>query len=384
MTYTSDRIRIGLTVSILCLSFLCPCPVAGTAEQYASPFAMAVDKDGKSLYIAEYTAKQVAVFDIAGEKVLTTYLLPDKPTGLAIHPDGTRLYVTGESAQGHVQILDLKSGKILATAAVGHTPNAPVVSPDGKMLYVCNRFDNNVSVIDLAGQKQVAEIAVNREPVAAAVTPDGKFLFVANLLPAGAADKDYTAANVSIIDTAARKVIADVMLPNGSTSLRGICVSPEGTNVYVTHILARYQLPTTQLERGWMNTNDLTIIDVNTKKRFNTILLDEIDLGAANPWAVACTADGKFICVSHAGTHELSVIDRKALHEKLEKVAAGEKVSDVSITVDDVPNDLAFLVEIRRRIKLDGNGPRGIALAGEKVFVAEYFTDSLSIVDIDP
>ncbi|MHC4636955.1 MAG: beta-propeller fold lactonase family protein [Planctomycetota bacterium] len=383
MNYTSNRIHIGLTATILCLSFLCPRPVVGIGEQYASPFALAMDKDGKTLYIAEYTAYQVAVFDIAGEKVLTTYLLPDKPTGLAIHPDGTRLYVTGESTQGQVQIVDLKSGKITAVP-VGHTPNAPVVSPNGKMLYVCNRFDNSVSVIDLAGQEQVAEIAVNREPVAAAVTPDGKFLFVANLLPIGAADKDYITANVSIIDTAARKVIADVMLPNGSMSLRGICVSPDGKNVYVTHILARYQLPTTQLERGWMNTNALTIIDVNTKKPVNTVLLDEIDLGAANPWDVACTADGKYICVSHAGTHELSVIERKALHDKLEKVAAGEKVSDVSLSADDVPNDLAFLVGIRRRIKLKGNGPRGIALAGRKVFVAEYFTDTIGVVDIDP
>ncbi|MCX5770545.1 MAG: c-type cytochrome, partial [Candidatus Hydrogenedentes bacterium] len=195
-------------------------------------------------------------------------------------------------------------------------------------------------------------------------------------------DGDYVAAQVSIIDTASRSVFASVRLPNGSTGLRGVCVSPDGAFAYVTHILGRYQLPTTQLERGWMNTNALSVIDVKAGTLVNTLLLDDVDLGAANPWGVACTADGKYVCVAHAGTHEISVIDRPALHEKLTKAAAGEKVSDVSSSAEDVPNDLAFLVDIRRRVTLKGNGPRGLAIAGSKVYAAEYFSDSLGCLDL--
>jgi mono/diheme cytochrome c family protein len=225
---------------------------------------------------------------------------------------------------------------------------------------------------------------VVREPVAAALTPDGKWLFVANLLPSGPADGDYTAATVSVIDTSAQKATAAIQLPNGSAGLHGICLSPDGKYAYITHLLSRYQMPTTQLERGWMNTNALTIIDTATQKAVNTVLLDDVDLGAANPWGVACTADGKYICVAHAGTHEVSVIDREALHKKMEQVAKGEKVSTVSLKAEDVPNDLSFLVGMRRRLKLAGNGPRGLAIVGSKVYVAEYFTDSLGIVDISP
>jgi len=239
-------------------------------------------------------------------------------------------------------------------------------------------------VMNLVSKKTLAKIPVPREPVAAAITPDGKLLFVANLLPAGAADRDYVAAEVSVIDTATRKVAGTIQLPNGSTGLRDICVSPDGKYAYVTHILARYQLPTTQLERGWMNTNALSIIDVSKCKLLNTVLLDDVDQGAANPWGVACTDDGKYICVTQAGTHEVSVIDRARLHEKLARVAAGEQVSGVSLSAADVPNDLAFLVGLRRRLKLVGNGPRGIAIVGTKVYVAEYFTDSIGIVDVNP
>ncbi|MHC4505750.1 MAG: hypothetical protein ACYTFI_20795 [Planctomycetota bacterium] len=115
----------------------------------------------------------------------------------------------------------------------------------------------------------------------------------------------------------------------------------------------------------------------------NTVLLDDVDLGAANPWGVECTADGKHICVTHAGTHELSVIDAAALHDKLAKVAAGQKVSSVSLKQEDVPNDLSFLVGLRRRIRLKGNGPRGLAIVGKTVYVARYFSDDLAAVDLE-
>jgi len=130
---------------------------------------------------------------------------------------------------------------------------------------------------------------------------------VANHLPVGPADQGYIAAVVSVIDTAARNVTATIKLPNGAISLKGICISPDGRHVYVTHILARYTVPTTQLERGWINTNALSIIDAQNKELIDTVLLDDVDNGAANPWAVGCSRDGKYICVTHTGTHELSI-----------------------------------------------------------------------------
>ena len=197
-----------------------------------------------------------------------------------------------------------------------------------------------------------------------------------------ASDGDDTSAAVSLIDTAAKNVAATVTLPNGSSSLKGVCVSPDGKFAYVAHILSRYQLPTTQLERGWMNTNALSVIDTEQKKLVNTVLLDDVDLGAANPWAIACTADGQRLCVTHAGTHELSVIDRAGLHAKLDKVAAGERVSEVSAAAEDVPNDLSFLVGLRKRIRLAGNGPRALVLLGATAHVANYFSDSIDSLDI--
>ncbi len=357
---------------------------AKASEEYLSPFALVADNEGKNLFVAEATAKQVAVFNTGEGKVTKVISLPEQPTGLALAPDGQIVYVTAGGPEGKVYAVDLKSGKVQGTLPAGHTPVAPVISSDGKVLYICNQFNNNVSIYDLTSKSEPAKATVTREPIAAALTPDNKFLFVANHLPAGAADGNYSAAVVSVLDTTTKKVIKTIDLPNGSTGLQDICVSSNGQYAYVTHILSRYQLPTTQLDRGWMNTNALSIIEISKKELVNTVLLDDVDLGAANPWGVACTDDGKYICITHAGTHEVSVIDARSLHNKLANLAKGEKVSDVSLSPADVPNDLSFLVGLRRRLKLSGNGPRGLAVIGTKVYAAEYFTDSLGVVGINP
>lgn len=350
---------------------------------YLSPIAIAPAPDGKTLYVAEQTAGQVAVLDVEGGQVTDAFNLKQPVRDVAVSADGTVVYAVAGDVEGVLCRIELPKGK-MKDVDVGHTPTAVALSPDGTRAYVCVRFSNEIAVIDLEKMKEVNQFPAVREPVATVVSADGGTLFVANHLPSGPANGEYAGAQISVYNTADGTPREAIRLPNGSTGLRGICLSPDGKNVYVTHILARYQLPTTQLERGWMNTNALTIIDAETAAYVNTVLLDNVDLGAANPWGVTCTADGKLICVAQAGTQEVAVIDRAVLHERLEKAAKGERVTQVSDSADDVPNDLSFLVGYHRRLRLAGNGPRGIAVIGQTVYTTEYFTDSIGVVQLDP
>jgi len=358
---------------LILASFVVTLSTGVQSEDYLSPIGVVPDPIGESLYLIHSTGNQIARFDIKSETITQTLELANPPTGVAVSPDGGRIYVTDESPDGKVWIFDTTSANLISHISVGHTPIAPTISLDGKTLTVCNRFDNSVSFIDLETERVIATIPTAREPIAAVRTPDGNTLIVANHLPDGPANTGRISAKIQIFDIQSRRILATIPLPNGSTSLRGVCVSPDGRYAYATHILARYLLPTTQLDRGWMNTNAVSVIDVQAKRLLNTFLLDNIDQGSANPWGVACTPDGKNLMVSHSGTHELSLIDRERLHEKLSTAEEPEQV----------PNDLAFLVRIRQRIPLEGKGPRGLAVVGNQAYVAEYFSDSLAVVDLD-
>ena len=387
-----NRATIWMSISLVLAGFTY---ATCAAEEYLSPTALDADNQGEAIYIAEATAKQIAVFDTKTKKVTATIDLPADPTGLALTGDGAILYVTCGGQEGSVCIIDTQAAKLLRTLSVGHTPIAPVLSPDGGSLYVCNRFDNNISVISTAEGRQIKTIPALREPVAADITPDGSWLYVGNMLPYGSASADSIACNVSVINAKTMAFDIDIVLPNGSTGLHDLVVSPNGRFVFVSHILARYTVPTTQLERGWINTNAVSIIDAGRKRLIETVLLDDVDSGAANPWGLACTSDSKYLCVTHAGTHELSVIDIAAMLEKINSYnkKAGSQIQSFtggSYTAYDssgqalsnIPNELSFLYGIRKRIKLPGKAPRAVTIIGNIAYVAEYFTDSIVIVDI--
>jgi YVTN family beta-propeller protein len=380
------------------------------AEKYLSPVALVADNQGQTIYIAEDDANQIAVFDTKTEKVTATISVSAEPTGLALTSDDALLYVTCAGPRGKICVIDTHSAKLIRTLTAGHTPTAPVLSPNGEFLYVCNRFDNDISVISTRDSKQVSEILALREPVTADATSDGRWLFVGNLLPQGphfakigrngnphtSASADSIACNVSVIDARKMSLDRDIALPNGSMGLHGLVVSPDDQFVFVLHILARYTVPTTQLERGWINTNAVSIIDIGQWKLIETVLLDDLDHGAANPWAIACTSDSKYLCVTHAGTNELSIIDIAAMLYKIKSYykKAGRQTQSFAggsyaafgsgnEVPSNIPNELGFLYGIRERIKLAGKGPRAMTIIGSNAYVAEYFTDSLDIVDIN-
>ncbi len=343
------------------------------------PETLALAPDGEALIVGAFGAREVTLRDLTDlskapqASYHNSIRLP--VTGVAVAPDGT-IYYTLEN--GNEGLLQTSTGKEVVT---GNRPMSPVVSPCGKYVYVCNRFDTTVQKYDAATLAHLATVKAVREPHGLALGKGGKLLFAINMLPDDVTEPvKYTAARVTIIDTETFKAIKHVHLPDGSTGVRGVTASPDGKHIYLTHTQARYQLPTTQLERGWMNTAALSVFDGETGAYINTVLLDDVDLGAANPWGVGVSPNGKWIAVAHAGTREVSVIDRGALHERLAKAAAGQKVTEVTHAAEDVHNDLSFLSGIRHRYTFKADGPRGLVITDDKVYVACYFADAIAVV----
>lgn len=352
------------------------CYSSALAQDYLSLNDIDLSIDKQTLYVTAFTGKKILSVDTKSKKVIRELQLNSEPTGLTQSANGKDLFVTTGRYDGKVLQIDNQTGSIKRDIAVGHTPMSPVISPDGQTLYVCNRFNNDVSLINLRKGKTIARVAVLREPVAADLTPDGKYLFVANHIPDGAANLDYVASKVSVINTQSLEVTT-IPLVNGAEGLRGLKISPDGKYAYVTHLMARYLVPTTQLERGWISTNALSVIRVSDLSLQYTVLLDDVDQGFTNPWAIDFSSDGKTLIVSAAGNHEISLIN---LPEMTRKIEAEARIVHDNIHLN-THNNLSFLQGIRKRVKLKGNGSRALTVDGSTAYVAYYFSDMVDAVD---
>ena len=349
--------------------------LGGDIDDYLGPSALVASRDGRTLYVAHADAMRIAWVDVAAEAVIASCELRRRPNDLTLGPGWKTLYVSCGGPDGTIAAIDVGSRKMIREIPAGHTPSGLAVTPDGKTLYVCNRFDDDVSVIDAATGRQVARIATRREPIDVAVTPDGATVVVVDHLAAGRSDTFFVAPGVTFIDT--RTLLTEsIDLPNGSTGIRQVCVSPDGRHAYVPHVLANYRLMPTHVSGGWTNQNVLSVIDVVRKKLLDSNPLDGISRAAGNPWAVACTGDGQSVCIAHAGSRSLSIVDRPGWLKKL----VGRR--DYSAATGGSPYDPGILLDLTRRIELSGIGARALAVVDSKLFVVGYFSDTLDVVDL--
>lgn len=318
-------------------------------------------------YITEKNTKRLTQYSADFSQIINEKTFDQTPTGLI--SDGNNLFVTLFDSKGEVCIINPASLEIISTIKTQSGTTYPILSKDKNKLYVLNQFSNTVQEIDLA-KKQVSKTCqVLREPKAAAFDKDEKFLYVANFLPAQRADVDTVAACVSVIDLKDFERTKDIQLYNGSNALRGMCASADGNYIFVTHNLGRFQVPTNQLQQGWMNTNALSVIDTRKQELVGTVLLDDPERGAAGVWDVKATPE--HIVVSHSGTHEISLIDYPSFIKKFEQCRDKDKLA----------YDLRFMYQIRERIPVNGNGPRKIFLNKDQIIIPTYFSDHINIYD---
>ncbi len=322
---------------------------------------------GNKLVVLGHESKTLSVVDAAKGGALKHIPLSQAPNAVIIH--GKKAYVAAGGACGVVEVVDLERGESCGVIPVGHTPAA--MAMHGGKLYVACRFDSTVVEVDIKHGDRLRSWPVTREPIGMAVAPDGSKICAVGLLPAERSNGDFTAANLSLIEG---EKVTHYPLANGTQGVRGMGMSPDGRYLAIAHVLSRYQVPTTQLDRGWMNTNAVTIVDTQNPDKVYPVLLDDPEAGAANPWAVIFNADGSRLLVTHAGTQELSIIDFAALVKRLKTTAEHE---------EPVSERLGFLYDLRERVSLPLNGPRSLDCNDEHIYVAGYFSDTVAKVPLN-
>ena len=162
----------------------------------------------------------------------------------------------------------------------------------------------------------------------------------------------------AVVDTQSWEV-KYVDFPNGTLNMRGVCVSPDGAYAYFLHSMGSYAIPTGQVKGGWINMNALSFVDLLTFERTGTLTLDHYTFAAANPWGIACSEDGKWLVVTQAGTHDVSVIDRIAMHEGFVNGPAPYPA------IGATPDHAEDILPAQKRIFTTGEGPRAVKIATE-------------------
>jgi len=119
-------------------------PIDELDHYYALPWGVAIAPDKAKLFLTTAGAESVTVIDVA--RLLKTVR--------------TRRGLAGRSAGATSFANDLSASAdyVLARIPVGHNPRGVALSPDGKRLYVANRLDDNITIIDTATDKVVSTL----------------------------------------------------------------------------------------------------------------------------------------------------------------------------------------------------------------------------------
>jgi YVTN family beta-propeller protein len=337
-----------------------------TSPVYRSPQGICVSPDGRQAWVANATSNTVSVIDVASRTVVREIPVGERPYACAFSPDGSWVYVSCSWAH-RVDVIDAGKGATVRSIPTAEEPNAVVPSRDGRRLYVCNVIAETVSVIDTKTGLTQCQVPVGAQPRFLAETPDGSRLLVSNSL----------SRSVSFIDAAACAVVERRDLGR-SSMLRQIACTSDGRWAFVANLVSHDDMPTLQIERGWIHSNGFTVMDLTRPGHRVTMLLDHLLEGAANPTGLVLSPDDRKLYVTLAGVHEVAIVDVAGCLALAAETRTPEDVRRLQENVEVLESR-----HIARRVPAGGLGPRSIAYCGAtgELLVANYFSDSVSVLD---
>jgi cytochrome c peroxidase/Tol biopolymer transport system component len=369
-------------------------------RKYFSPDIVSYSPNGEILAFTDLTKEKVY---IASEgEIEKEFSTGGKPSDLEWINNKELIILIEDKAEA--RILSLERGGMVRSFSICPHPSSVKYFEIADELWITSSGLDSVYIYDLNSTEELASIPAGRNPVNSDISPDGRLVAVSCLLPERAFQSENVASAITIIDRERKNPVKTIVLPYGSSNLRNAVFSRDGKKIYAVHTRGRVNLPTSQLEKGWVNTNMMSIIDVESLQLSLSILLDKLSEGAANPWNITISQDDKRAYITISGTHELAVVDLEKLKSLLDgkdfpssymdNHAGAETSADVWRSIEENPETRWLLSEnmaalyssgILKRISLSLNGPRGISLSpdGSAITVAGYFSGNLIEMNSD-
>ncbi|HZN37272.1 MAG TPA: YncE family protein, partial [Planctomycetota bacterium] len=149
-------------------------PQPGLASTQSS--SIALSKSGNFLVVANPDVNTISVFQPTTLAKIGEITVGAGPESVAIHEGSLRTAFVANSQSGTVSVVTLPSGPVRQTIQVGKGPMGVALSPNGTRLYVAESADNSLSVFDATSYAPVATVDLSSHgssPRAIAVTDDG-------------------------------------------------------------------------------------------------------------------------------------------------------------------------------------------------------------------
>jgi YVTN family beta-propeller protein len=105
------------------------------------------------------------VIAAATDTLVSTIQVGAGPIGVAVTPDGSKVYVANDGVNT-VSAIATATNTVVSTIPVGFNPEGVAVTPDGSKVYVADAGSNTVSVIATATDTVVGTISVGLFPIA--------------------------------------------------------------------------------------------------------------------------------------------------------------------------------------------------------------------------
>lgn len=169
---------------------------------------LAVTANNAKLFVADQGG--LSVVDLQHGNAVSTIPIPQAATGVVAHPSNAgRVYCTAGGPNGRLFFVDTTTNAITQDVTVGAYPSGVAINPAGTRVYVASESDDTVTVVDATSAAVLATLGGFHQPYGLAVNPAGTRLYVAN----ECADT-YCAtagtATVAAIDTATNGLAASI------------------------------------------------------------------------------------------------------------------------------------------------------------------------------
>jgi YVTN family beta-propeller protein len=342
---------------------------------YYSPLNLAVSKDGRYLYIVTEEGNALLVVDAQKQKVAHKVNVGTRPHSIVLSKDGKTAYVSNQWSD-NVSVVDLTTFAVTDTLKTGGGPAGIALSADDRYLYVANSYGSDLSVIDISTGEEVKRLTAGNNPAGVHVNADGSQVYVTSRRTMSKPFGDTIRCELTVINDSKQRVVERRDIKS-AYMMENIAFTPNGDLAIMPLVRPKNNVPTIQVERGWMMTNGIGIIERKPFGRTVQLLLDEPNSYYADPFDIVITPDGKRAFISHAGVDCISVVDidsiRNLLSESTDKM------------LGTYSNHLGISSRfVLKRIPTGAN-PKGLALSpdGKMLYVAEHLQDRIAVINTE-